>query len=148
MRCASCALIALLAATTTAWAAPKCDVTAQGPNFGLYDTLSSNPTDAVGTIQVTCDPGMPYSIELQTSQLGPNGERQMKQGGGGARATYFLYTDATRTRIWGDGNGGTFTVTGVGTGAAQQVPVYGRVPARQAPPFGTYGDSVQVRVQF
>ena len=148
MRRANWALIALLAATATAWGAPRCDITAQGPNFGLYDTLSGSPTDAVGTIQVICDPGIPYSIEMEVSQLGAGGAREMKQGGGGARATYFLYTDPARTRIWGDGSGGTFTVTGVGSGAAQQVPVYGRVPPGQTPPFGTYGDSVQVRVQF
>jgi spore coat protein U-like protein len=148
VRCASWALIALLAATATAWAAPRCDITAQGPNFGLYDTLSGSPTDAVGTILVSCDPGIPYSIEMEVSQLGAGGAREMKQGGGGARATYFLYTDSARTRIWGNGSGGTYTVTGVGNGAAQQVPVYGRVPPGQTPPFGTYGDSVQVRVQF
>jgi len=107
VRRANWALIALLAATATAWGAPRCDITAQGPNFGLYDTLSGSPTDAVGTIQVICDPGIPYSIEMEVSQLGAGGAREMKQGGGGARATYFLYTDPARTRIWGDGSGGT-----------------------------------------
>lgn len=148
MRSANLSIVTLLAVTTSVWAAPKCDVSAQGPDFGTYDSLASSPNDAVGTITVTCGTGLPYVIELSASQLGPNGEREMKQGGGGARATYYLYTDAGRTRVWADGRNGTFTVTGVTSGAAQQVPVYGRAPAGQTLPFGTYGDSVQVRVQF
>lgn len=140
--------MALLGAATAAGAAPRCDVSAQGPAFGLYDSLSPNPTDAVGTIRVTCTAGVRYGVALQVSQVGPTGAREMKQSGGGARAAYYLYTDSARTRVWGDGTGGTFTVTGVGSGSAQQIPVYGRVPARQSLPFGGYRDSVQVRVDF
>ena len=46
-------------------------------------------------------------------------------------ADYNIYTDAARTNVWGDGTGGTATIANTGTGAAQNVTVYGRVPSGQ-----------------
>lgn len=147
MRYASWVLLLLLVATTS-WAAPKCDISTPGLNFGSYDPLSASPTDAVGSIEVACGQGIPYSIEFEVSQQDATGGREMKITGGPTRATYYLYTDSARTRIWGDGTSGTHTVNGIGDGTTHQVTVYGRVPAGQNLPFGTYRDSVLARVAF
>ena len=51
---------------------------------------------------------------------------------GGNLLSYNIYTDAARANVWGDGTGGTVTIaSSTGTGAAQNVTVYGRVPTGQ-----------------
>ena len=62
---------------------------------------------------------------------------------------YNLYVDAARTNVWGDGSGTTFTIANSGTGAAQAVNVYGRVPSGQTTvPPGGYADTVAVTVTY
>jgi spore coat protein U-like protein len=63
--------------------------------------------------------------------------------------SYSLYTDAARTNVWGDGTGSTATIGNTGTGAVQNVTVYGRIPGSQssAPP-GSYADTISVTVTY
>jgi len=61
---------------------------------------------------------------------------------------YNLFLDATRLTIWGDGSAGTGTVSGVGTGANINTPVYGRIAARQNAFVGTYSDVITVTITF
>ena len=60
---------------------------------------------------------------------------------------YQLYSDAARSTIWGNTTG-TDTVTGVGTGLAQSLTVYGSIPAAQASPAGDYQDVITVTVFY
>lgn len=49
---------------------------------------------------------------------------------------------------WGDGNNGTATFDGTGTGSVQQVAVYGLVPGQATPPPGDDADRVTATVYF
>ena len=66
---------------------------------------------------------------------------------GTSTLNYQLYSDTSRTTIWGNTTG-TDTVTGVGTGLAVGHVVHGSVPAAQAVPAGAYGDTITVRISY
>lgn len=123
----------------------NCSVTAQNIDFGSHGVLDA-AADAAGGIDVSCTPGTTYNVGLNNglSGTGPT-ERRMTLGG--QAVTYGLYMDAARSRPWG-GTIGTDTLAGVGAGATQNLPVYGRVPAQSTPPPGTYTDTVVVTVTY
>jgi spore coat protein U-like protein len=60
---------------------------------------------------------------------------------------YQLYKESARQQIWGNTQS-TDTVTGVGTGIAQDHTVFGAVPAAQVVPAGSYEDTITVRVYY
>jgi spore coat protein U-like protein len=140
------AVLALLAAPAV-WPSPaaatSCGVSAQGTSFGSYDSLSPVPLDGVGNVAVTCDSDVSYSISLSEGQ-GSFDRRVMTAGA--AQLGYNLYTDASRRNVWGDGTGGTSTVSAAGTFA--NLPVYGRIPSRQSVPASAYSDTVVVTVSY
>ena len=69
--------------------------------------------------------------------------------GGPANASllYFLYRDVARSLNWGN-TVGIDTVSGTGTGNAQSLTVYARVPASQSPVPGGYRDTIVAMVTF
>jgi spore coat protein U-like protein len=69
---------------------------------------------------------------------------------GADRLDYNLYVDLPRTRVWGDGTGGTDVVARSVAGIIDRadVPIYGRVSAGQTPAPGSYGDGLLVTVVF
>lgn len=131
--------------------ARACTVSATGVAFGAYDTLSAAPDDGVGTVSVTCHPRT-HSVEvgLSTGQSGSFTSRTMRNGA--ADLSYNLYTDATRLTVWGDGIGAasvTLTPGSVNAGDRTLVrTIYGRIPASQSVPFGTYNDTIVVTLTF
>lgn len=132
---------ALVAMMRSAW--PACGVTAQSLVFGSYDVFSNQSVESVGNIAVACDIATPYSISLSPG----NGTYQLRLMVNGARVlNYNVYTDATRTTIWGDGSSGTSTVNGNGTSVNHAV--YGRIPARQNAYVGSYTDDIIVTVNY
>jgi spore coat protein U-like protein len=69
--------------------------------------------------------------------------------GTGPALNYSLFTNSTRTTIWGDGTGSTGTITSSGTGSAQAISIFGRVPSGQGTvPAGAYQDTVAVTVTY
>jgi spore coat protein U-like protein len=68
---------------------------------------------------------------------------------GGNLLIYSLYTDAARTRIWGDGSLTTGTITGTGTGAPESRTIYGRIVSGQIGLVaGSYTDTTSVTVSY
>lgn len=124
-------------------AAATCNVSPQGVSFGGYDTLSSGSQDGVGNISVTCDAAMSFTVSLGTG-AGTYAERSMTSGA--EALSYNLYTDASRLIVWGDGSGSTGTVSTTATAA--DIPVYGRIPARQIVPAGAYTDVIVVTITY
>jgi spore coat protein U-like protein len=62
---------------------------------------------------------------------------------------YAVYTDSARSTVWGDGGAGaTATIDGTGSGTAQSTTIYGRIPAGQTVPAGSYSDTVNVTVTY
>jgi spore coat protein U-like protein len=114
--------------------------------FGGYDALGANataPLDGTGTFQVACTTGAAYTVGLGLGSFAAGTVRQMANGA--ARLRYELYSDPARTSVWS-------TTAMVGGTAPSTSPitltVYGRVPAGQAVPPGSYADSVQSTINF
>jgi spore coat protein U-like protein len=123
------------------WAA--CTVSATGVAFGAYDPFSSASLDSTGNVAVTCNPSTPYTIALSPGNAAQSDRRMLS---GANILAYNLFTDATRTAVWGDGTGATLTVSG--SGIAGGHPIYGRIPARQNVAVGIYSDAITVTVTF
>jgi len=123
--------------------AANCNVSAVGVAFGSYNVFSTTPTDITGSVTVTCNRTTPYTIALSTG-AGTYSSRSLKSGTN--VLSYNLFVDATRLTIWGDGSGGTQTVSGSSTNAT--FTVYGRITARQNVKIGSYTDTVTVTVTY
>jgi spore coat protein U-like protein len=141
--------------------AQSCGVTDTAMNFGAYNAMTNANHDANGVVQVYCIiQKVPVVISLDQGLTGTYAARRMTTTGG--FMTYNLYTNAGRTTVWGNGTGGTQTVsctTGTDSangcdGSTQFVftvvtyPVYGRIPTPQNVVAGNYTDSVTVTITF
>lgn len=122
-----------------------CNVSAQDLNFGSRGVLSTN-TDAASQLSVNCTTGLPYAVGLSggTGNLPPTARRMTRTGG--QYITYGLYQDAARSTAWGSATGA--TLGGTGSGVAQTINVYGRVPPQTTPSPGVYSDTVAVTVTY
>lgn len=122
----------------------NCLISAQTVDFGSHGVLAGN-LDATGAVSVTCTQGTAYSVALNNGQTGtgPTARRMVL---GAAYVTYGLYRDAARTQPWGASAGQ--TAGGTGSGAAQPLTVYGRVPPQTTPAAGTYSDVVIATVTY
>jgi spore coat protein U-like protein len=137
---ACAAAVGLVAAPA---AAASCNLSPQGVAFGGYDTLSASPHDGVGNIAVTCDAAASFTISISA---GSGTYPQRLMAGGAGALPYNLYTDATRTLVWGDGSGSTGTVSV--TTSSSDIPVYGRIRAGENVAAGSYADSLVVTVSY
>lgn len=135
--------------TLTLTIAPSCTVSATNmvfPNTGFITSV----VDSTATLTVTCTNTTPYIVAL-TAGTGAGasviGGRKMT-GPGGKTLGYNLFTDINRSVLWGDGSFLTKGLSSNGTGSAQSLTVYGRVPVQTAPPPGLYQDTVIVTVTY
>ena len=133
----------------TATIVASCSITANDLAFGNYDPLSVTDLDQTATISVTCSSGATYDIQLSAGLSGNVAARTMDDDATGTNLlNYSLFIDSGRTNNWGVTNG-TDTYQGTGTGAAQVVTVYGRIPAGQTtPPVGTYADTITATIEY
>ncbi|NLS17185.1 spore coat protein U domain-containing protein [Rhizobium sp. P40RR-XXII] len=126
--------------------AGNCLVSVQNIDFGTQGVLRTN-VDATGSVTATCTPGTNYTISLNggTANAAPTARKMAK---GAETVTYGLYKDTGRLQPWGDANTPGSTVAGSGTGAAQPLTVYGRVPPQTTPSPGVYTDTVVVTLTY
>jgi spore coat protein U-like protein len=131
--------------TGTATVLGNCLVTATDINFGSQGLLAAN-VDTTGSLSVTCTAGTAYNVGLDDGHqaAGPTG-RAMALGA--HTVGYGLYRDAARSLVWGS-TVGTNTAGGTGTGSAQPLAVYARVPPQATPPAGAYADIIVVTVTY
>jgi len=134
---------AIVVCSATPAYAVNCTLAVQSVIFGSYDTLSAQNTDSAGSVSVTCDSSDSFTIALSSGH-GTMLSRQMQSGA--YSMTYNLYSDSLRSIIWGDGTSGTMLISTSGTGATYAV--YGRIPAAQNLPAGSYNDSIAVTLTF
>jgi spore coat protein U-like protein len=132
--------------TVTATDATNCAVNASTLNFGSAGVLRS-AVDATSSIIVTCTNALPYTIALDGGLSGASNPTQRVMSQASQNITYGLYRDSARAQPWGD-SAGTNTAAGTGSGLAQTVTVYGRVPAQTTPSPGTYSDTVVVTISY
>ena len=115
-------------------------------NFGTQGVLATN-VDQTSAIQVTCTNTTPYNIGLNAGTGTGATVATRKLTSGANTVNYTLYSNSTRTTVWGN-TVGTDTVAATGNGSAQSYTVYGRVPPQTAPAPGTYTDTITVTVTY
>ena len=131
----------------TATILPACTVRATDLNFGTY---AQAQVDQTSTITVTCTNTTEWEVGLSAGNSLSIASRHMT-GPGPSNLDYNLFTTAGRTIVWGDHPAlpGQDAVSGVGTGNAQPLTVYGRIPAgQQKPDPGNFIDTITVTITF
>ena len=131
--------------SVTAPVTPICSVTAGSLGFGPYTAAAA--TLAVAAVSVNCSSGGTYQVSLGAGANASGGTRRMA-GPASSYLSYQLFRDSARTLAWGDGTALGARVSGTGSGAAQTLTVYGRIPAGQSVAAGSYADSVLVPVEY
>ncbi|KCZ59660.1 hypothetical protein HY30_13725 [Hyphomonas chukchiensis] len=134
----------------------SCSISSDDVSFGTYDPLSGSNHDATGEVRVTCGAlvasvGVSYTISLSSGSSGTALSRSMANGG--STLAYNLYTNPSRTSVWGNGAGGTVTLGNSYTLSllfpkTDAFPVYGRIPPGQTVGAGSYADSLVATVTF
>jgi spore coat protein U-like protein len=137
-----------------------CSVTAAGVAFGVYDSALTSPTDSVGNVRVRCvhlsggAEQVNYTVSLSTGNSGTYALRRLRAGT--SVLPYNLFGDPSRLQVWGNGSAGTFVAAGshtvgpgVGNGSRETLhPIYGRIPAQQDAPPGSYSDAILLTLSF
>ena len=149
-------LALVLLAPQTSWAVlESCDVSATPLPFGVYNPANASPTDATGTVTVTCEVSLVGLLASWSIKMSPGGSASYaprRLSSGAATLSYNLYTSSARTTVWGDGSGGTGVVSDSQTllvgSNANYYTVYGRIPALQDVKAGSYSDSIVVTVLY
>ncbi len=134
--------------------AARCNVTATPVSFGSYDPLSTVPLDSTGKISVTCrnPPQQPLTVTIQFNEGGSANFSQRSMiplSGGTDRLLYNLFTNASTSVIFGDGSGGSATLSRtIDRNTPWSVTVYGRMPPLQNVSAGAYSDNLTVTILF
>lgn len=133
-------------------ASAACVVTPPALSFGLYDGLSATPATTSGVATVVCDETPPPIVTLSLGPSGVSGgffPRRMRHDGGTDTLDYNFYTDTGGTSVFGDGTGGTVTLSQrVGKNKPWSVTVYGRIVPLQDVSAGTYSDAITLTLEF
>jgi spore coat protein U domain-containing protein, fimbrial subunit CupE1/2/3/6 len=133
--------------TVSADVVATCIIGATALDFTNYDSAAGNK-DVQSTVSVTCSNGSTYNIGLDKgASAGATVTARAMTGPGSALLSYALYRDSGRTLNWGQ-TVGTDTKSGTGSGANQNVTVYGRVPGSQYVGVGHYSDTITATVTF
>lgn len=144
--CVSQSTAGTMSFTATATVINNCIISATGVAFPPSGVLASALT-ASGSISARCTNGDAFQIALNGGVSGSVTARTMQRAGGGS-VSYQLYRDSAFTQPWGDGTGGTTMATGTGSGFAQAITIYGRVPAQATPAPGNYSDTITATISF
>lgn len=121
----------------------NCRIESRDLVFGLFDPLGEHadrPLDAAAPVRVVCTRNLIGSFSLGPSPLGG-----FNLADGSDQVTYSLYSDSSRTNAW---EGARETFVGTGSGEPATFTLFGRIPAGQASPSGTYLGRLTARVDF
>jgi spore coat protein U-like protein len=124
---------------------PNCRIAVTDLAFGAYDPLvthSSQNLDGTALVRVMCTKNERATVLMEEEGSSP---RSLKFGS--YSLDYGIFTDSARTRIWG-GAGSGMEIVFDGGSSPQELTVYGRIPAGQVVPAGSYADAVTATVDF
>ncbi len=137
--------------------AASCTITSPTLNFGSYDPLLATNDDSTAAVRVSCTrtilPSEVVNYTL-TSSIGNGPSYATRRMVSGVEIlNYNVYRNAARTQIWGNGTGGSFTITGSfnlnnATPRNRNHTLYGRIPPLQNSAAGTYNDTLVVTLTF
>ena len=152
------AVLLLVVAAPAVAGTVSCSVSAPNVSFGSYDVFAGSPITSTTTISVTCTltgngtESFDYAIALSPGFSNSFVQRTMTSGANALG--YNLYSNSTRTTVWGDGSGAAPTVSGTMT-LKKSAPthtdsptVYGSVPALQDVGVGAYADNITIIVTY
>lgn len=150
--CFCCAASGTAATITTTFGVSatvinQCTTSATSLAFGNYDPTSNTDTTTTNTITVTCTLNDSYTIALNGGTTSGGTITQRKMITGSDTLNYNIYQNSGHTTLWGDGTTGS-TVSGTGSGSAQNITAYGIIPKLQVIPSGSYTDTITVTVNF
>ena len=137
-----------VALSQPAFAATSCAIdTVNSVSFGTYDVFSPFANNnGVGSITVRCQGGgSNFLVTLSSGQSNSYAARKMKSGGN--TLNYNLYTSAARIVVWGDGTGGSGTMT-VSKNSNTTMGIFGQIPAGQDAAVGMYTDNITTIISF
>ncbi len=134
----------------TATVLSGCAVTATALVFGNYSSTAGTPTDAQSSVVATCTTGVAYTIAADAGAgVGATVAARMMTGViVTGTLNYLLYSESTRTTLWGDGTLSTATVGGTAVALPTTYTIYGRMPISQHPAAGAYADLVTVTLTY
>ena len=137
-----------VALSQPAFAATSCAIDAvTSVSFGAYDVFSNfTNNNGVGSITVRCQGGgSNFIVTLSSGQSNSYVSRKMRSGGN--TLNYNLYTSAARIVVWGDGTGGSSTMT-VPKNSNTTLSIFGQIPAGQDVGVGAYTDNITTIINF
>lgn len=138
-----CAL--LVAALLLPFRAFGCTVDSTTLSFGSINPLANRQQDSSALLNISCPSSTSYTITLSPGS-GSYDRRTMLSGT--EVLEYNLYIDPQRSRIWGDGSGATYTVTGVADEVGSEHTIYGSVPPQPFASPGIYSDAVIITIHY
>jgi spore coat protein U-like protein len=115
-------------------------------DFGATMGAIASPIDSSIALRATCNQDLPYTVALGDGLYATGTQRRMRSAAGGF-VDYGLFQDAARSQRWGDGTPDPLH-NGTGNGAQQTLTIFGRVPAGQSAPSGTYQDTVTATITY
>jgi spore coat protein U-like protein len=141
--------------TAQAFGTATCSISSSGAAFGSYNSIGGTNDNVVATITVTCtgNIGDPVNSSIALSQGGASSFYPRIMTAGSPQLDYNLYLDALHTTVWGDGTGGTSTVSDSYTLSSspnqRQYNVYGVIGGGQnTDPAGSYTDTLVATLTY
>lgn len=113
--------------------------------FGSINPLDASDSDSVTTLSVVCPSDTPYTA---TVNAGTGSFTTRHMTGAQGSLDYQLYTEASRSLIWGDGSAGTNSIAGTAGTTGDTHNLYGRVPAQAQAVPGSYSDTLLVTITY
>jgi spore coat protein U-like protein len=123
----------------------NCTVATSPLAFGTYSSAST--LNGSSTVSVTCTNTTPYNVGFDAGQATGATVTSRKMTNGAQTLAYALYQDAGHSTNWGN-TVGTDTVTGTGSGSAQNINIYGQIASGQSSAPGSYSDTITVTVTY
>lgn len=131
--------------TITAVVQPACTVASESLAFGPYAGVQK---DGVAGLTVTCTNTTAYNLGLSIGNgSGATIATRRMTGPSSATLEYQMFQDSGRTTNWGE-TIGSDTETGTGTGAAQSLYIYARIPGGQHVQPGSYADTIIATLSY
>lgn len=131
--------------------AKTCSITGGGVAFGAFDPTSSSSLDTMGSLTLHCNGRFQAVLSLSVGNgagASYSSGRKMTRAGGPGTLTYNLYANATRTKVLGNGTGGSVTLQINGQNTYSQT-IWGRIPGGQnMVSVGSYTDIVMATVSY
>lgn len=140
---------ALTAGTTfqvTATVDPSCVVSATTLAFGTYTPGTAKP--GTSTVSVTCTNLTSYSVGLDAGAGTGASIATRIMNSSANTLNYSLYQDSGHATVWGNTVGTNTPAASTGSGAQQDITVYGLIPSAQTPAAGSYSDTINVTVTY